>query len=82
MSTSRYAVEYNMFHKYRGYALIFNHEIFNNPGLSPRKGTYADCKRLEETFKALKFDVRVYNDLSLADLKHQVDKGKRYLMSY
>lgn len=61
--------EYNMRHKERGMALIFNHERFDDKSLTKRLGTNVDCKNLDATFKQLGFDVRVFNDRTLLEIQ-------------
>ena len=54
---------YNMNHKRRGFAIIFNHKNFDQRlGLKVRNGTDTDRDNLEITLKRLDFEVRVYND--------------------
>ncbi|XP_034115248.2 caspase-like [Drosophila albomicans] len=61
---NRYAVEYNMQHKNRGTAIIFNHMEFDaRLNLNPRDGTEVDCARLQSVLKQLHFDVYSYDDL-------------------
>lgn len=68
---------YNMNHKNRGLALIFNHERFDND-MKHRSGTQADRERLCETFRALDFDVRIYDDLKQSEILDQLEKGKLF----
>lgn len=65
---------YNMNHKNRGLAVIFNHEQFDDD-IKPRNGTQADRERLCETFRALDFDVRAYDDLKQNEILEQLEKG-------
>lgn len=68
--------EYNMKHAKRGIALIFNHEIFANPiEHGQRQGTNADCDKMVQTLGNLHFDVRVYNNLPLAEIMHRMRQG-------
>ncbi|EDW16773.1 caspase [Drosophila mojavensis] len=62
MVTERHAAEYNMRHKNRGMAIIFNHEHFDVPTLKSRAGTNVDCENLSRVLKQLDFDVSVYKD--------------------
>lgn len=66
---------YNMNHKNRGLALIFNHEKYDNNNMSSRDGTHVDCDRLRETLRSLDFDVRIYDDLKLNDILYNLEKG-------
>uniref|UniRef100_A0A2M3ZJ43 Putative caspase n=1 Tax=Anopheles braziliensis TaxID=58242 RepID=A0A2M3ZJ43_9DIPT len=74
MPVDRYAAEYNMEHKRRGLALIFNHENFDVPQLKARAGTNVDCENLSTALKALDFEVHVYKDLKLRDLQKEVER--------
>lgn len=56
-----------MNHKRRGLALIFNHEIFECH--NDRLGTSTDRKRLEKTLEALDFDVRIFEDETVSEIK-------------
>lgn len=76
MPTERNAMEYNMSHKKRGLALIFNHEFFDIPSLECRKGTNIDCEKLKKTFKSLDFEVSTYKDCKLREFLGHIDKGK------
>ncbi|XP_055299000.1 caspase-1-like [Sitodiplosis mosellana] len=51
---------YNMCHKKRGLALIFNHEYFSKQ--RQRRGTHIDRDRLHDTFKSLDFKVKIYEN--------------------
>lgn len=72
MPVERYALEYNMNHLHRGVAVIFNNETFDMPNLKARTGTNVDCENLKSTLTKLKFDVRVYKDPTLTDIRHAV----------
>lgn len=65
-----------MRHKYRGKAIIFNHENFQIRDLKPRAGTALDCYNLEVSLKKLGFDVTPYVDLTLDDLGKKLDYCK------
>lgn len=73
MVTDRHAAEYNMRHKNRGIALIFNHENFEVPTLKSRAGTNVDCENLARVLKQLDFDVKVFKDCSLKQLKQHIE---------
>lgn len=77
MPVDRYASDYNMNHRKRGLALVFNHEYFDIPQLKARTGTNVDCENLASTLKYLDFDVKVYKDLKLGDLQKEVGKGRQ-----
>ncbi|XP_064552626.1 caspase-like [Drosophila montana] len=66
--TDRDATEYNMQHKNRGMAIIFNHEHFEVPTLNSRAGTNADCANLSRVLKQLGFDVSVYKDCRYSEI--------------
>uniref|UniRef100_A0A1B0AAY5 Caspase n=1 Tax=Glossina pallidipes TaxID=7398 RepID=A0A1B0AAY5_GLOPL len=75
MPTERNAMEYNMNHKRRGLALIFNHEFFDIPSLESRKGTNADCEKLKKAFKKLDFEVTDHKDCKLRELLEWIEKA-------
>lgn len=75
MPTERYASEYNMKHKNRGMALIFNHESFDIPSLKDRAGTNVDCENLCNSLKKLHFNVHVYKDLKLKQIQYYVSEA-------
>jgi len=72
-STDKEAWYYNMNHKYRGKAIIFNHENFQVRDLKPRTGTGLDCFNLEASLKKLGFDVVPYVDLTLKEMDEKLD---------
>jgi len=72
-STDKDAWYYNMHHKYRGKAIIFNHENFQVRDLKSRAGTGLDCINLEASLKNLGFDVTPYVDLTLDELDKKLD---------
>jgi len=72
-STDKDAWYYNMHHKYRGKAIIFNHENFQIRDLKSRTGTGLDCINLEASLKNLGFDVTPYVDLTLDELDKKLD---------
>ncbi|EDX14899.1 GD21467 [Drosophila simulans] len=73
MVTDRHAAEYNMRHKNRGMALIFNHEHFEVPTLKSRAGTNVDCKNLTRVLKQLDFEVTVYKDCRYKDILRTIE---------
>uniref|UniRef100_A0A1A9VDR7 Caspase n=1 Tax=Glossina austeni TaxID=7395 RepID=A0A1A9VDR7_GLOAU len=75
MPTDRHAIEYNMRHKNRGLALIFNHEHFEVPTLKSRSGTNVDCDNLARVLKQLDFDVLTYKDCRLKDLMRHIESA-------
>lgn len=71
MPVDRRSCHYNMNHPKRGNAVIFNHETFDDYMQYPvRSGTHVDCERLEETLKHHRFDVCIYNDLTISKILH------------
>ncbi|XP_055318472.1 caspase-like [Sitodiplosis mosellana] len=74
MPTEWNAFEYNMRHKKRGMAIIFNHEHFDISSLNSRTGTNVDCENLRHTLETLQFDVVVHKDLSEADIHQEIRK--------
>ncbi|XP_062142143.1 caspase-like [Drosophila sulfurigaster albostrigata] len=68
------SVTYKMTHKYRGKALIFNNEHFDDINLSPRMGTHMDSERLEKELQRLGFKVREYMDYTKKDILSKIKK--------
>jgi caspase-like apoptosis-related cysteine protease len=68
------ASEYNMQHKRRGRAVIFNNDIFETEHYAPREGSKIDVKTLCETFSSLLFDVTVHDNLEYSEVKHIVSE--------
>ena len=75
MSVDRNSAYYNMNHKMRGMAIIFNHEYFDIRSLKRRNGTNVDCNNLEHTLKNLGFQVDVYDNLKSKDITKIVNQG-------
>lgn len=75
MATERHAAEYNMKHKNRGPAHIFNHESYDIPSLKSRSGTEEDCRRLSATLKKLGFDVKVHKDKKLKEIQNIIEEA-------
>ncbi|XP_055693561.1 caspase-1-like [Lutzomyia longipalpis] len=63
---------YDMTNKKRGVALILNHREFKR--MPTRLGTNKDRDRMEEVFKKLEFETRVFNDLNRKDLRNLLEK--------
>jgi len=64
MPTTKDAEFYNMNHRRRGKALIFNHMNFDQKlQLKIRKGTNCDRDNLRDTLMELDFEVNVFDDL-------------------
>lgn len=70
------AEEYNMKHKRRGKAVIFNHDKFANDSAKPRVGSHVDVQSLEITYKALDFEVTTYNNLSHSEIRNVINACK------
>lgn len=69
MPVERDSELYNMNHKRRGVALIFNHMNFDpRLGLKARSGTDADCANLIKVFEKMQFEVKAFKDLTYKDL--------------
>lgn len=67
--------DYNMNHPKRGYAVIFNHELFDDDlKLARRVGTEVDRSSLRETLLDLKFDVKIHDNLTLKELNFKLDE--------
>ena len=74
MPVEKYAEEYNMNHNRRGKAVIFNHEEFKNK--SPRPGSAVDVSILEQTYKALGFEVITYKNLKFDEIQNAITSRK------
>jgi caspase-like apoptosis-related cysteine protease len=62
----------------RKLAVIFNqHDFHPVQELSPRDGTEMDCAALETTFQKLGFEVQRYDNLEVADIRHNMAKIQR-----
>ena len=71
MPVDRDSEIYNMNHRRRGIALVFNHKNFDQRlGLKVRNGTDTDRDNLRMTLRQLDFDVRVYNDLPYKEMEN------------
>lgn len=67
--------EYKMSHENRGVALIFNHEIFLNNRCARRYGTTLDRDKLKKVLESFNFEVKVFNDLSVDGIIHELNRG-------
>lgn len=61
--------DYDMYHTKRGVAFIFNHEKFDDSNLGRRYGTEVDAENLKKTFENLGFEVRLFNDQSVLEMR-------------
>ncbi|KAH8411984.1 hypothetical protein KR222_004711 [Zaprionus bogoriensis] len=66
-------MEYNMLHKHRGQALIFNHEHFLDPSLRSREGTRIDGQKLQDALLELGFKVNLYMDLCKVEILEKIN---------
>lgn len=67
--------EYNMNHRDRGIALIFNHETFVKPDKSKRLGTDLDRDRLSGVLGTLGFDVKIFEDYPYVAMMQKLLEG-------
>ena len=67
---------YDMSRKNRGFHIIFAQENFDD-GCNRREGTEADVKNLEKAFKHLGFQNEIFKDLSVAEVKNELEKYSR-----
>lgn len=73
MSVEINSFEYKMNHKHRGFALIFNHEHFDeNLDLDSREGTNVDSTNLQKQFKNLGFYSLVFKDLTFSNVYNKL----------
>lgn len=72
MPVERDAPYYNMKHKKRGLAIIFNHEQFDIHGLKDRTGTSVDCDNLGKTLKLMGFSVITLNNLKSEEVNRYI----------
>lgn len=74
MPVERNAPYYNMKHKYRGIAILFNHEHFEIHSLKSRTGTNVDSDNLSKVLKALGFHVTVLNNLTSGEILSYIQR--------
>lgn len=67
--------EYDMTHRHRGVAMIFNHENFTSIEKSKRRGTDKDRDRLKGVLAKIGFEVQVFDDLSFKAMESELEKG-------
>ena len=76
MSTTKDADQYNMHHRRRGRAFVFNHLNFDPQlNLKKRNGTNRDRDNLRITLRQLDFDVEVHDDLPFKDIKRILESA-------
>ncbi|XP_063217236.1 caspase-1-like isoform X2 [Bacillus rossius redtenbacheri] len=68
MSVHRHSLEYNMDHKHRGKAVIFNHDQFEEAN-HERPGSKVDVQNLSAVYSSLGFEVVVHHNLELGKLR-------------
>ncbi|GAA6078781.1 caspase-6-like isoform X1 [Tachysurus ichikawai] len=66
-------MEYEMNHKRRGLALIFNHEDFKS--LWERRGTKIDRDNLKQRFQALGFEVNIHDNKNKTEVLEEIRKA-------
>lgn len=69
-----------MDHKKRGLALIFNHEVFDCN--SPRKGTRADRDNLQRTLESMDFDVQIFENETISEIKGILEESEYTICFY
>ena len=74
MPVEKDAEEYNMNHKRRGKAVIFNHDMFRHN--SSRPGSAVDVSVLTETYGALGFEVVVHENLKFTGIQNAITERK------
>nr|CAD7575686.1 unnamed protein product [Timema californicum] len=72
MPVHRDAHEYNMNHKRRGKAVIFNHDEFELK--ETRLGSHMDVENLNHVFSGLGFQVEIHNNLEFVEIKGIISK--------
>ncbi|XP_038060322.1 caspase-6-like [Patiria miniata] len=69
-------LQYRMDHKKRGLAMVFNHENFSlSVGMNRRIGTELDALNLRKYLGRLGFEVVVFQDLRIAEIKRQFERA-------
>lgn len=72
MPVDRNAMYYNMNHKFRGMAIIFNHEHFDIHSLKSRTGTNVDSDNLAKVLKNLGFRITVLTNLKCEEINNYI----------
>ena len=76
MPTAKDAEFYNMNHRRRGKAFVFNHMNFDpRLQLRPRNGTNCDRDNLRINLRQLDFDVEVYDDLPFKEIERILESA-------
>lgn len=77
MPALKNAIEYNMNHKKRGLALMFNHENFKNAEKLPKRfGAEKDLEAVNVAFGGLGFEVISYCDSTVREIMERTQEGK------
>lgn len=74
MPVERNAPYYNMNHKARGMAIIFNHEHFDIHSLKSRTGTNVDSDNLAKVLKSLGFKVSILHNNTSSDILRTIQQ--------
>ncbi|XP_042213828.1 caspase-1-like isoform X2 [Homarus americanus] len=73
MSVESEAMRYSITHRRRGHCIIFNHRVFDRvTGLGERNGTDRDRDQVQQQFIGMGFEVKVFNNLTVAEIKTEV----------
>lgn len=76
LPTTKDADNYNMSHRRRGKAFVFNHMNFESKlGLRPRNGTHNDRDNLRVVLRQLDFEVEVHNDLPYKEIERILESA-------
>ncbi|XP_064483194.1 caspase-3-like [Ornithodoros turicata] len=74
LPTSLQSEAYNMNHPQRGICAIFNHKVFKSKlNLEERTGTDVDVQNLKSCFSRLGFDVVIYDDYSVKQMRNTLE---------
>ena len=72
------SLHYDMSHKKRGMALIFNHENFDeSTGMSKRVGTNKDAGDLKNVLDTLGFEVTIHHNLPTSFISYYLEKAAK-----
>ncbi|XP_068084304.1 uncharacterized protein [Anabrus simplex] len=61
---------YNMDHCERGFAIIFDHEVFESHNLQKRVGSNLDASSLQKVFLMFNFKTQIYSNLKSYEIHH------------
>ncbi|KAL5276172.1 CASP7.2 family protein [Megaselia abdita] len=67
---SKIKTHYNMTHKKRGRALIFNNQHFDDPSLKKRPASNVDCENLKVALTNLNFKVTVHSNCTFKEIQN------------